>query len=158
MPPILILDPATLDLDTVAFDRAAVEEKIPQRFEMGFLDRIHLLDRERGIAAGSRDIRGDEFWARGHIPGRPILPGVLAVEALAQLCTFYFKSVYPEDRRFFGFGGVDGVKFRGTVSPGDRLVLLCHVTDIRPRRAVFDAQGLVNGRLVVEASITGLPV
>lgn len=158
MPPSLIVDPAALDLDTVRFDLAAVQERIPQRFEMAFLDRVHRLDPEAGIAVGSRDIRPDEFWVRGHVPGRPILPGVLSVEALAQLCTFYFKSVYPEDTRFFGFGGVDGVKFRGTVLPGDRLVLVCRATDVRPRRAVFDAQGLVGDRLVVEAVITGMPV
>jgi 3-hydroxyacyl-[acyl-carrier-protein] dehydratase len=158
MPPQVLVDLATVDLDRVQFDRAAVEEKIPQRFEMAFLDRVHVLDRERALAVGSRDIRADEFWARGHIPGRPILPGVLSVEALAQLCTFYFKSVYPEDRRFFGFGGVDGVKFRGTIAPGDRLVLVCRATDVRPRRAVFDAQGFVGDRLVVEAVITGMPV
>ena len=158
MPATELVDLATVDLAKVAFDLAAVEEKIPQRFEMGFLDRVHLLDRDRGLAVGSRDIRADEFWVRGHIPGRPILPGVLSVEALAQLCTFYFKSVYAEDRRFFGFGGVDGVKFRGTIAPGDRLVTVSKVTDIRPRRAVFDCRGYVAGKPVVEAIITGMPV
>jgi 3-hydroxyacyl-[acyl-carrier-protein] dehydratase len=158
MPAQLLVDPASLDLTQVRFDLAAVQERIPQRFEMGFLDRVHFLDPARSLAVGSRDIRADEFWVRGHIPGRPLLPGVLSVEALAQLCTFYYKSVYPEDRRFFGFGGVDGVKFRGTVAPGDRLVLVCRATDVRPRRAVFDAQGMVGGKLVVEAVITGMPV
>jgi len=158
MPATDLVDLATVDLAAVAFDRAAVEARIPQRLEMGFLDRVHLLDRERGLAVGSRDIRDDEFWVRGHIPGRPILPGVLSVEALAQLCTFYFKCVYAEDTRFFGFGGVDGVKFRGTVLPGDRLVTVVKVTDIRPRRAVFDARGYVAGKMVVEAIITGMPV
>jgi 3-hydroxyacyl-[acyl-carrier-protein] dehydratase len=158
VPPRLLVDPATLDFSKVEFDLAAVQERIPQRHEMAFLDRVHFLDRERSLAVGSRDIRGDEFWVRGHIPGRPILPGVLSVEALAQLCTFYFKCVYPEDARFFGFGGVDGVKFRGTVAPGDRLVLACRATDVRPRRAVFEAQGIVGDRLVVEAVITGMPV
>ena len=158
MPADLIVDLATVDLAKVQFDLAAVQERIPQRFEMSFLDRVHLLDPERSIAVGSRDVRRDEFWVRGHIPGRPILPGVLSVEAMAQLCTFYYKCVYAEDRRFFGFGGVDGVKFRGTVAPGDRLVVMCRATDVRPRRAVFDAQGAVDGRLVVEAVITGMPV
>jgi 3-hydroxyacyl-[acyl-carrier-protein] dehydratase len=153
-----IVEPASLDLARVDFDLAAVQERIPQRFEMAFLDRVHFLDREKGVAVGSRDLKADEFWVRGHIPGRPILPGVLSVEAMAQLCTFYYKCAYPEDRRFFGFGGVDGVKFRGTVLPGDRLVVVCRATDVRPRRAVFDAQGIVNGKLVVEAVVTGMPV
>lgn len=158
MPPSLIVDPASLDLARVEFDLAAVQERIPQRFEMAFLDRVHWLDRESGIAVGSKDFGQEEFWVRGHIPGRPILPGVLSVECLAQLCTFYYKTVYPEDQRFFGFGGVDGVKFRGTVHPGDRLVLAVKATDVRPRRAIFDAQGYVDGKLVVEAVVTGMPV
>lgn len=158
MPPSLIVDPANLDLSRVDFDLASVQEKIPQRFEMAFLDRVHWVDRETSVAVGSKDFGQAEFWARGHIPGRPILPGVLSVECLAQLSTFYFKTVYPDDHRFFGFGGVDGVKFRGTVLPGDRLVLAVRATDVRPRRAVFDAQGYVSGKLVVEAIITGMPV
>jgi 3-hydroxyacyl-[acyl-carrier-protein] dehydratase len=158
MPPSLLFDPAAVDLGRTVMDLAAIEGKIPQRFEMAFLDRVHHLDVEARLAVGSRDVRGDEFWVRGHIPGRPILPGVLSVEAMAQLCTVLFKCIYPEDRRFFGFGGVDGVKFRGTIAPGDRLVLACRASDVRPRRAVFDAQGIVGDRLVVEAIITGMPV
>ncbi len=158
MPPSLIVDPSALDLSRVDYDLAAVQEKIPQRFEMAFLDRVHWVDRDACVAVGSKDFGQEEFWSRGHIPGRPILPGVLSVEALAQLSTFYFKHVYPEDHRFFGFGGVDGVKFRGTVLPGHRLVVAVKATDVRPRRAVFDAQGYVDGKLVVEAIITGMPV
>jgi 3-hydroxyacyl-[acyl-carrier-protein] dehydratase len=158
MPPTLLVDLAALDLTKVQYDRAGVEAKIPQRFEMGFLDRVHMVDLERGLAVGSRDIRPDEFWVRGHVPGRPILPGVLAVEALAQLCTFYYKCLNPEDARFWGFGGVDGVKFRGVIAPGDRLILLCHTTEVRSRRATFEAQGVIGDRMVVEAVITGMAV
>jgi 3-hydroxyacyl-[acyl-carrier-protein] dehydratase len=158
MPRNLIFDPATLDTGVVVLDREAIDSLIPQRHEMSFLDAVHIVDTETGLAVGSRRIHGDEFWVRGHIPGRPLLPGVLSLEALAQLSSVYYKSVFREDDRFFGFGGVDGVKFRGTVVPGDLLVLVAKVTDLRPRRAVFDCQGMVEGRLVVEATITGLPM
>ena len=158
MPPVLIADPASVDFTRVVHDRAAVEARIPQRFEMAFLDRVHLVDEANGICVGSRDIRPDEFWVRGHVPGRPLLPGVLAVEALAQTCTFYYALVHPEDERFMGFGAVDGVKFRGTIVPGDRLVLATKAIEIRSRRCVFDAQAMVGDRLVVEARITGMPV
>ncbi len=158
MPPTFLVDLATVDFDSVQFDRAGVEAKIPQRLEMAFLDRVHLVDLERGIAVGTRDVRPDEFWVRGHVPGRPLLPGVLAVEALAQLCTFYYKCLSPEDGRFWGFGGVDGVKFRGIIVPGDRLVLLSRARSVRSRRAVFEAQAVVGDRLVVEAVITGMAV
>ncbi len=158
MPPPLVVDLCEVDLARVAFDLEAIQRKIPQRFEMAHLDRIHLLDTERGLCVGSKDVRPDEFWARGHIPGRPIYPGVLLLEALGQVCSFYLKTALPDDGQFFGFAGIKGAKFRGTVVPGDRLVLLSKVRNIRPRRAVFDCQGVVGDRLVVEAVITGLPV
>ncbi len=158
MPSAPLIDLATVDLSRTAFDRAAVEAVIPQRDEMAFLDRVHLVDLDRGLAVGSRDIRADEFWVRGHIPGRPLLPGVLSLEALAQLCSFYYKTAFRDDPRFFGFGGVDGVKFRGTVVPGDRLILVVAVEEIRPRRSVFQCRAYVGDRVVVEAVITGLPV
>ena len=108
MPPSLIVDPSALDLSRVDYDLAAVQEKIPQRFEMAFLDRVHWVDRDACVAVGSKDFGQEEFWSRGHIPGRPILPGVLSVEALAQLSTFYFKHVYPGAPRPPPGGGREG--------------------------------------------------
>ena len=99
----------------------------------------------------------DEFWVRGHIPGRPLMPGVIMIEAAAQMCSLYFSLVSSMDK-FIGFGGVDGVKFRGTVLPGDTLILQGKPLEIRPRRAVFDTIGLVGDRLVFQAQITGMPV
>ena len=104
-----------------------------------------------------KDVRDDEFWVRGHIPGRPLLPGVLMIEAAAQMSSLYYKYV-QKDPRFLGFGAVDGVKFRGQVVPGDRLLLLGKAVEIRSRRAVFDTQGVVGDKLVFEARITGMPI
>ena len=158
MPPTLIVDLSTVDLGRTVLDRAAVEARIPQRHEMAFLDAVHMVDAEKGIAVGSRAVRPDEFWVRGHIPGRPILPGVLAVEAMAQLCTLLYKVQHPEDDRFWGFGGVDGVKFRGQILPGDRMVLLARTSEVKSRKVVFEAQVVVGDRMVVEAAITGMAV
>jgi 3-hydroxyacyl-[acyl-carrier-protein] dehydratase len=85
------------------------------------------------------------------------MPGVLMIEAAAQMSSFYYKYV-QKDPRFLGFGGVDGVKFRGQVVPGDRLLLVGKVVEIRNRRAVFDTQGVVGDRLAFEARITGMPI
>lgn len=121
------------------------------------LSAVHHLDPEAGVAVATRDIGHDEWWVRGHIPGRPVFPGVLLVEAAAQLATVLYRHLVRDDR-FFGFGGIDGVRFRGVVEPGQRLVLLAKLRERKSRRAVFDCQGLVDGRLVFEGIVTGMAV
>ncbi len=134
-----------------------IRELIPQRFEMEQLDGISYLDRATQAVVGWKDVRDDEFWVRGHIPGRPLLPGVVMLEALAQLVSVATLEALP-DLGFVGFGGIDACKFRISVTPGQRLVLVAACKEIRPRRAVYDAQGWLDGRLAVEATITGVRV
>jgi len=157
MAPPLLVDLATIDLDRVVVPIEEIRRLNPHRHEMEQLTAVIHLDPEAGQIVAVKDVRDDEFWVRGHIPGRPLLPGVLMIEAAAQMCSVYFKTV-KRDPRFLGFGGVDGVKFRGQVVPGDRLLLLGRAVEIRSRRAVFDTQGVVGNRLVFEARITGMPI
>lgn len=145
------------NLERVLFGPEEIRTTNAQRFEMEHLDAVTLLDTATMEVVGYKDVRGDEFWVRGHIPGRPLLPGVIMIEALAQLTSFYIGRAVP-DVGFIGFGGVDAVKFRSTVVPGQRLVLVGKGVSIRSRMAVFDTQGWVEGRLVVEARITGVKV
>jgi len=157
MPPSLLVDLDSIDLEHVLMEPEEIRKYNPHRYEMEQLSGVLHLDRDAGRIVAFKEVRDDEFWVRGHIPGRPLLPGVLMVEAAAQMCSLYYKVV-QEDSRFLGFGGMDGVKFRGQVAPGDRLILLGRVREIRSRRACFDTQGIVNGRLVMEARITGMPI
>lgn len=145
------------NLEHVLFGPEEIRATNAQRFEMEQLDAVTLLDTTAQEIVGLKDVRGDEFWVRGHIPGRPLLPGVVMLEALAQLTSFYIGRAVP-DIGFIGFGGLDAVKFRTTVVPGQRLVLVGKSVSIRSRIAVFDTQGWVDGRLAVEARITGLKV
>jgi 3-hydroxyacyl-[acyl-carrier-protein] dehydratase len=85
------------------------------------------------------------------------MPGVLMLEAAAQLCTYYYKKI-TQDERFLGFGGIDKVKFRGKVVPGDKLILIAKNIELRSRRAIFDTQGVVDGKLVFEGVIIGMVV
>src|SRR3712207_1639761 len=98
MPPPLILDPAQLDLNSVLADREAIRQVNLQRYEMEQLDAICLLDPERHLIAGYKDVRAEEFWVRGHFPDYPLLPGVLICEAAAQLACYYTitQKVMPD--------------------------------------------------------------
>ena len=157
MPARFLLEPHTIDLDTALEDREAIARSIPHRFEVAQLDAIHHFDADARIAAASRLVRPDEWWVPGHIPGRPILPGVLIVEAAAQLCVWLYRKMNAEDR-FLGFGGADAVRFRGTVVPGQRLLLLARLDTLKSRKAIFETQGVVDGRLVYEGAVIGMAV
>ena len=158
MAPPLLVDLSRLDLNRVLYDVDAVQDINPHRYEMRLLDGIVHLDREQGCVVGFHDAREDEFWVRGHIPGRPLMPGVLMIETAAQLASFCAKQLNPDEKRFFGFGGIDEVKFRTPVLPGQRLWILGKFLENRSRRFKFAAQGVVNDQLAFQAVITGLPM
>ena len=157
MAPTLLFNLAQYDLTQPVRDVAHIESVNPHRGHMRLLDGILWEDIPNSKAIAYKDVRDDEFWVPGHIPGRPIFPGVLMVEAAAQLASYLTLGLFPE-LDFLGFAGVDGVKFRGQVVPGDRLMILIHGTSMKPRRSICQAQGVVGDRLVFEAKITGMPV
>ncbi|MBI4231022.1 MAG: beta-hydroxyacyl-ACP dehydratase [Planctomycetes bacterium] len=125
---------------------------------MEHLDAIVAVDLAGRWAVGRKEVRSDEFWVPGHIPGRPLLPGVVMIEAAAQLCSFLMKKIRPELRdRFIGFAGVEGARFRATVEPGARLILVSKLRRLG-RLGEFDTQGIVDGRVVFKGRILGIPV
>ncbi len=157
MPSTPILDPGLADLSTVVISKEEILSLNPQRYEFEQLDSILHLDLEANIAVACKQQKSDEFWVRGHIPGRPLMPGVLMIEMAAQLCSiFYHKKVGSHGTKFFGFGGVDKVKFRGSVRPGDVLIMMVKSQSLHSRIAVFDSQGYVNNKMVFEGVITGV--
>jgi 3-hydroxyacyl-[acyl-carrier-protein] dehydratase len=158
MPPESHFDHNKLDLSRVLVDREAIRKVNPQRFEMEQLTAIVHLDRENGIIAGYKDVREDEFWVRGHMPGYPLLPGVLMCEAAAQLCSYYTMTYGDLQGDFIGFGGMQDVRFRGIVRPGDRLVLIGKCIRWHRRQTIFDVQGYVGVPMVFHANIIGVPM
>jgi 3-hydroxyacyl-[acyl-carrier-protein] dehydratase len=134
-----------------------IRKFVPQRFEFEMLSGILHLDVENQICVGFQDVPKEPFWMRGHIPDRPLMPGVLIVETAAQLCTYCYKSTH-DDPRFMGFGGIDAVKFRGTVLPGNRLIMVSKAVELRSRRMIFNTQGFVEAKTVYEGTIIGMAV
>lgn len=157
MPQDILIDLNNIDLNKPIIDIEGIRAVVPHRYEMEQLSGIIKYSIEEGIIVGYKDVSNNEFWVRGHVPGRPIMPGVMMLEAAAQLCTYYYKQT-TKDERFLGFGGVDKVKFRGKVVPGDKLIIIAKNKELRSRRAVFDTQGVVNGNLVFEGIIIGMVV
>lgn len=157
MAPQLLFDISGIDLQHVELDAAAIEAINPHRDHMRQLDAVVRLLPEQDGALAYKDVRADEFWVSGHIPGRPLFPGVLMLEAAAQLASV-LRTVKYRDGKFMGFTGLEDVKFRGQVAPGARLYVLAKLVDTRPRRTICAAQGLVDGNLCFEAVITGMPL
>jgi 3-hydroxyacyl-[acyl-carrier-protein] dehydratase len=154
MPPQLLYDISGIDLNKVIYDQEAIRAVNPQRGDMEHLNGIVHVCAEKGQIIGFKDVRHDEFWVSGHIPGRPLLPGVLMIEAAAQVSGFFTSKIIGWSG-FIGFGGATDIRFRQPVEPGCRLHLIVLKTQHRHRRVQCDAQGLVNGSLVFEATIIG---
>ena len=156
MPPEAILDITKIDQSKIVATKEQIAQVNPQRFEFEQLDGILVMDRENKVVAGFRDLKPDEFWVRGHIPGRPLFPGVLMIECAAQLVSYFILSQQTV-HGFLGFGGVTDVKFRGQVKPGDRLIMMGKMLEMRgKRRCVCQTQGFVDGQMVFEGVITGM--
>jgi 3-hydroxyacyl-[acyl-carrier-protein] dehydratase len=120
------------------------------------LDAIVYVDRAQHICIGYKDVRDDEFWVRGHMPGYPLLPGVLMCEAAAQLVSYYTVTSGLKVGDYVAFGGMEDVRFRGPVRPGDRLLLIGKGRRVHRRQTIFNVQGFVGKSLVFHADIIGV--
>jgi 3-hydroxyacyl-[acyl-carrier-protein] dehydratase len=159
MPPPLLFDLSKINLrGKSVFDTQAIAQVNPQRFEMQHLDGILWYDKDQFLVLGYKDATDKEFWVRGHIPGRPLMPAVIMIEAAAQLLSFFVKQVYGE-KGFIGFTGIETAKFRSAVTPGQRLYLLGHITKFkRGKKYTAEIQGLVDGNMAFETTISGMAI
>ena len=154
-----IVDLKAIDLNQVFATVEEIRNYNPQRHEMEQLSAIVMVDEENHICLGYKDISDSEFWARGHMPGMPLMPGVVMCEAAAQVCSFYTQRFDLLGADMVGFGGLDGVRFRDMVKPGDRFYVCCKLIKVRRGRMIVAAfQGFVEDRMVVDGEIKGIPL
>ena len=157
-PPIYPLE--NIDFEKPLFGIEEIRAVNPQRFEMEQLTAILSIDEPGHGLVGYKDITDKEFWIRGHMPEFALMPGVMLCECAAQLAGFYarkYKVLGGGD--FLGFGGMEEVRFRAPVYPGDRLLLMAKVFRLRPgKRAEFDFQGYVDQKMVFSGRMIGVPI
>ncbi len=155
----LILYFSAYDLNRVIADQEELLRYIPHRHEMEQLTAIVYEDPQKHIIVGYKDITENEFWVRGHMPGLPLMPGVLMCEAAAQICSYYTRRHDLGGSHVLGLGGMDNIRFRDVVRPGSRLVIVIRLTKIRPRAMVVCRfQNFVEQSLVCEGLIKGVPL
>lgn len=154
-----IIEPSLLDFDKPIADIEEIRKFNPQRHEMEQLTAVLYEDLETHSCAAYKQIAEDEFWVRGHMPGMPLMPGVMMLEAVAQLSSYYTQKHDLLGAAMVGFGGVDEVRFRGVVVPGDRLVVMVRLDKARRGRMIVASfQGLVGDNLVLEGCLRGIPI
>ena len=130
-------------------------KQLPHRYPILLVDRV--LEIEKGVRIKAiKNVTINEPFFTGHFPHRPVMPGVLMLEALAQaaaLLSFNALDAVPDDNTVYYFAGIDGARFKRPVEPGDQLILEVAVDRMKAGIFKFKARALVGEEVAVEAEL-----
>lgn len=130
-------------------------KQLPHRYPILLVDRVLVLEKGKRITA-LKNVSINEPFFLGHFPHRPVMPGVLMLEALAQaaaLLAFDTLGVTPDDKTVYYFAGIDGARFKRPVEPGDQLILEAELTRMKAGIFKFAARAKVGDDIATEAEL-----
>ncbi len=143
----------TQPLPAVPFGRDEIEAILPHREPFLLLDEVIELDPGHRVVA-RREVRADDWWVPGHFPERPVMPGVLIVEAMAQAGAVAVLVQEENRGRIAFFAGIDDCRFKRVVSPGDMLRLTCEIDAVRGPIGRGKATAHVGEELAARGTLT----
>lgn len=135
-----------------ALEVKQIMQVLPHREPFLFVDRIITMEKGR-YAKGLKNVTINDYFFKGHFPGRPVMPGVLIVEAMAQVGGVMMLSPDENRGKLAFFMAADNIKFRKTVVPGDQLILEVTAGKIKSRTGQVHGRALVDGKVVAEADL-----
>ncbi|HRK37229.1 MAG TPA: 3-hydroxyacyl-ACP dehydratase FabZ [Burkholderiaceae bacterium] len=130
-------------------------KQLPHRYPILLVDRVLDIEKGKRIKA-LKNVSINEPYFEGHFPHRPVMPGVLMLEALAQaaaLLSFDMLGTSPDDKTVYYFAGIDGARFKRPVEPGDQLILEVELLRSKAGIFKFKAQATVGGEIATEAEL-----
>jgi 3-hydroxyacyl-[acyl-carrier-protein] dehydratase len=133
--------------------RAEIERILPHREPFLLIDEVLELEPGRRVVARS-EVRADDPWFAGHFPGRPVMPGVLIVEAMAQTGAVAVLAEEENRGKIAFFAGIDECRFKRVVEPGDTLVLTCEIDQVRGPIGRGKATAYVGEQLAARGTLT----
>ena len=142
-----------MSVPTPPFGRDVIERLIPHRPPFLLVDEILELEPGKRVV-GRREIRADDWWFPGHFPERPVMPGVLTIEAIAQAGAIAVLADPVNTGKIPFFAGIDACRFKRVVEPGDVLTLECEFTRVRGPLAKGQGRALVGEEVAAEAVLT----
>ncbi len=134
------------------FDIQEILKLLPHRYPFLLVDRVIECDEQKRIVA-IKNVTINEPFFQGHFPGVPVMPGVLQIEAMAQVGGILINRIAKAGERVPFFMSIDKAKFRRVVKPGDQLRIEIDITTLKPRVAKFSGKCLVEGEVASEADL-----